>query len=61
MKKFVVNITTENAAFEDDPAGEIARILRRLADNVDVDDAYIDHVYHLRDANGNLVGRAEAK
>lgn len=46
-------IETENAAFDDEPATELARILRDLAKRIEHDPApYIV----LRDINGNKVG-----
>ena len=54
---FDLKIETGNAAFADDP-GELARILRELADKLDGrfdPDAGISG--GLRDANGNTVGQ----
>lgn len=52
--KITVTISTDNAAFEDNEAGETARILRDLADKLErrglMDIAAIDE-------NGNKVGR----
>ena len=46
-------IETDNAAFADQPATELARILRALADRIERDpESYIP----LRDINGNKVG-----
>ena len=60
---FTLNIATDNAAFEDSRADEIARILRRLADelaNRSIE-LYADCHEHgsLFDQNGNKVGRWE--
>lgn len=44
-----------NAAFEDGPAGEVARILREAAGKVREG----EHVFAMRDYNGNLVGKFE--
>lgn len=53
MKLF---IETENAAFNDAPATELARILRKLADRIEYSpDPYIS----LRDINGNKVGECQ--
>lgn len=49
-----INFDTGNAAF-DDP-GELARILRDLADNIDARSADSGDI---RDANGNRVGTWE--
>jgi hypothetical protein len=53
---FRLTIETDNAAFEDD--GELARILRRLADKVDAVPAGWDHG-NVMDTNGNNVGEWE--
>ena len=46
-------IETDNAAFDDQPATELARILRDLAARIESDpESYIV----LRDVNGNKVG-----
>jgi len=52
--KFRLEMTCDNAAFEDDP-GEIARILRATADKVESGATSVA----LIDANGNRVGVAE--
>lgn len=48
-----IDINTDNAAFEENP-GELARILRKLADAVE--DGYDNAEYLLKDINGNTVG-----
>ena len=48
-------LETGNAAFEDEPATEIARILRDLADKFDRGEAHGDSM-PLRDINGNRCG-----
>lgn len=48
-----INIHTGNAAFEDSPASEIARILRDLAEQFEQDGAPRQV---LRDINGNFCG-----
>jgi hypothetical protein len=55
---FVAEIECDNAAFEDNRAAEVARILRELADRV-VDSSPDTLNFGLRDFNGNLVGAAE--
>lgn len=51
--KATLTISMDNAAFGDDPAAELARILRDLADRVErVNPENIS----VRDANGNKVG-----
>ena len=49
---FTLQFTTDNAAFEDCPEAEIARILRNIADRVDQGS---DEGVAM-DANGNRVG-----
>ena len=49
-------IETDNAAFADQPATELARILRALAEKIETDPARF-HV--LRDSNGNKVGECQ--
>lgn len=53
---FTLKIKTDNAAFEEDPTAECARILRELADRIEC--ASPDEDYPLRDVNGNKVGQA---
>lgn len=54
-----LNISTTNAAFEDE-AGEVARILRAAADRLDcaagTGDLHDDDGFALHDLNGNRVG-----
>lgn len=54
---FTLSFKTDNAAFDDDPTPEIARILREIAQKVD---AGIDEgaVY---DINGNRIGDFKRK
>ena len=50
-----ITINTDNAAFEGNPAPEVARILHTLAQDIDAqDDAVLRR--RLRDLNGNTVG-----
>ncbi len=56
MEKIEITIETVNAAFEEQPASEIARILRRLADRFEHDGIIPDGL-PLRDINGNTCGR----
>jgi hypothetical protein len=51
---FTVTLNTDNAAF-DEPHGEIARILRELADRIEAG----KFTRSLHDINGNAVGRVE--
>lgn len=52
---FVLTIDTGNAAFDDSPAEEVARILREAADKI-AEYGFADHAHNLRDINGNTVG-----
>jgi hypothetical protein len=58
--KVTITIKTNNAAFVDNPGGEVARILRRLAESYEFhgrNDVSID----LRDVNGNRVGQVKCE
>lgn len=56
---FRLQIETGNAAFDDAPASEIARILRDLAGRIECDGIPPKgDCWHLRDVNGNRVGTA---
>ncbi len=58
MKRFTLEIRTENAAFGEslnETCAEVARILRRAADTVESGQT----IMSLRDANGNRIGSAE--
>ena len=66
-KTFHLNIHTGNAAFEDDPFLELARILRKIANNLETSDRqWVSRDGSLmsqtiRDFNGNDVGRYALK
>jgi hypothetical protein len=52
-----IKIEMDNAAFEDDPTAEVARILREVAKRIDGHPHFSPgHDQPLRDANGNEVG-----
>lgn len=53
---FTVKFDTDNAAFEDDPSYEIARILRGIAARVESGED-CSHYLTILDINGNSVGR----
>ena len=53
--KFKLEIDCDNAAFEDDAAGEVMRILNDLAERIPI---VIGRTLNLYDVNGNSVGRA---
>lgn len=59
--KIKIEITCDNAAFDDQPGLEVARLLRKLADGIeqypDADD-FLDVSTRLLDINGNHVGNA---
>ncbi len=54
--KAKIEIEMSNAAFEEAPASELARILRELANRVEGDG---DELGLIRDINGNTVGKFE--
>lgn len=56
MSELTIEMSLDNAAFADDPAPEIARILRQLADKLE--GRGIDDEILLWDINGNRVGKA---
>ena len=53
-----LRIKTDNEAFQGDAGTEIARILRRLAGDLDGRDILPGETFTLRDINGNRVGAA---
>ena len=56
--RFEIYIHTDNAAFDNPPNVEVARILREVANSLDAGEDF--HFYEtLRDINGNDVGRAK--
>ena len=55
MEKIEITIETGNAAFDDEPATEIARILRKLAD--EFEQFGHSQFSKLYDLNGNACGR----
>ena len=58
MGTFTLTIHTGNAAFSDEPDLEIARILQRLADDINNGRINLAHdtPERVRDINGNAVG-----
>jgi hypothetical protein len=53
-------IETDNAAFEDSPGAELARILREVADKLARhSEVQPGDSFKLRDLNGNTVGKAD--
>jgi len=57
MMKFTITIECDNAAFTDDAAHEVARILREAADKLERGQTE----FKLMDYNGNTVGRAKVE
>jgi len=57
---FRLYVRTGNAAFADDPAPELARILRAIADRVESGED-LSHYLTVFDVNGNDVGRFALK
>jgi hypothetical protein len=53
---FTLTIDCNNAAFEEDAAAEVARILRTLASKLENGQTYFPNVF---DINGNTVGLAQ--
>jgi hypothetical protein len=60
MPRFQLQLNTDNAAFEDDSRGELARILRKTADHVE-GGGEIEFFQTIFDLNGNDVGRFALK
>lgn len=52
---FTLKLETDNAAFDDEPHAEIARILREVADRMEAK----RFTRTLHDINGNAVGRVD--
>lgn len=60
MAKMVLEIEMDNAAFDDEPMTETARILRKLATDLEWNGGPVTgDFYSLSDVNGNLVGWAK--
>lgn len=60
MQKFTVTIETGNAAFDETPASEIARILKQLAWELECEGVPArGDSWTLHDVNGNRVGAAK--
>lgn len=68
--KFILNVSTDNAAFhrdtgeewEHDPGPELARILRKIADKVEHEPLETYTMFQtILDVNGNDVGRYALK
>ncbi len=62
MSRFYVWVSTDNAAFDDgNKAGELARILRDIADKLESSSDVPAFFQTVRDINGNDVGRYAEK
>jgi hypothetical protein len=60
--KIKVEISMTNAAFAGGDSGpEVARILRKLAANIEESDLHGGYAELLRDVNGNVVGEAKTR
>ena len=58
MAEFRVRIDCDNEAFGEWKVQEVARILRKIANDIEYDDTgYCRHCITIRDLNGNDVGR----
>lgn len=55
---FKAQFSTDNAAFEDCPATEAARILRVIADKLEQGESFGGPI---RDTNGNTIGQWEMR
>lgn len=59
---FLLRINTENAAFDDFPCVELARILREIADKIEQQHREDLHCFqNARDINGNITGQYAIK
>lgn len=56
MLKFKLSIDCGNSAFDENAKAEIARILRKIADDLEADASDRLYEQHVRDANGNRSG-----
>lgn len=54
-EQFTLYLDTTNSAF-DDAASEVARIIRRIADDIDSGNIHVGHTQSILDHNGNRVG-----
>lgn len=58
-REFTVSIACNGAAFDGENSGaEIARILRQIAERIELDSEGVEFSMNLRDVNGNTVGDA---
>ncbi|MCZ2397899.1 MAG: hypothetical protein LC100_15325 [Chitinophagales bacterium] len=59
--KFNFYVYLDNAAFEDNPSIELARIMRETADKIEQSGEIPKYYQNVRDYNGNIIGRYAAK
>lgn len=52
----MITVRMDNAAFADNPGGELVRILRKLAGKLEDKGEVHEEGWSLRDINGNAVG-----
>lgn len=57
--QITIELETNNAAFEDAPELEAARILRHLSDRIERHGLIVGESIPLRDHNGNKVGHCK--
>ena len=61
LTKFQVFLNLDNDAFQPDPTEEIVRILRDIADRMEIEGETPEFFKTILDYNGNDVGRYSAK
>lgn len=59
--KFNFYAYLDNAAFENNPAFELARIMRETADKIEQSGEIPTYYQNVKDYNGNIIGRYAAK
>lgn len=59
--KFFVQFAINNAAFDENPAREVADVLRQIANSIESADSVPEYFTNCRDSNGNTVGTYAAK
>lgn len=59
MASITIKINMDNAAFEDDPQGEVIRILGQVIGKINHGLCVADAEGKLRDTNGNTCGSVE--
>lgn len=61
MSKFILTFSIDNAAFDENPAREVSRILAEVATTIESNDTVPDYFQNIRDINGNIVGTYAVK